>query len=123
VCSTSNLELVKSLGAENIIDYTEEDFTQNAENYDVIFDAVGKIVPSIGKKSLKKNGTYLNVLTSLSGIKSSSKDLILLREIIEAGHLKSIIDRLYTLEQIVEAHRYVDRGHKKGNVVVTVGTE
>ena len=123
VCSTSNLELVKSLGAENIIDYTEEDFTQNAENYDVIFDAVGKIVPSIGKKSLKKNGTYLNVLTSLSGIKSSSKDLILLREIIEAGHLMSIIDRRYTLEQIVEVHRYVDKGHKKGNVVVTVGTE
>ena len=121
VCSTSNLELVKSLGAENVIDYTEEDFTQNAEIYDVIFDAVGKIAPSLGKKSLKKNGTYLNVFTSLSGIKSSTKDLILLKDIIEAGQLKSIIDRRYTLEQIVEAHRYVDKGHKKGNVVITVG--
>ncbi len=123
VCSTSNLELVKSIGADNVIDYTEEDFTQSAEIYDVIFDAVGKIAPSLGKKSLKKNGTYLNVLTSLSGIKSSTKDLILLKEIIEAGQLKSIIDRRYTLEQIVEAHRYVDKGHKKGNVVVTVVTE
>ena len=123
VCSTSNLELVKSIGADNVIDYTEEDFTQSAEIYDVIFDAVGKIAPSLGKKSLKKNGTYLNVLTSLSGIKSSIKDLILLKEIIEAGQLKSIIDRRYTLEQIVEAHRYVDKGHKKGNVVVTVVTE
>ncbi len=123
VCSTSNLELVKSLGAEKVIDYTEEDFTQNTETYDVIFDAVGKIKPSVGKKSLKKNGTYLNVLTSLSGIKSSTKDLILLKNIIEARHLKTVIDRTYKFEEIVEAHRYVDKGHKKGNVVITVGTE
>jgi NADPH:quinone reductase-like Zn-dependent oxidoreductase len=120
VCSTSNLELVKSLGADKVIDYTIEDFTQNAETYDVIFDAVGKVASSQGKKSLKKNGTYLNVLTSSNGIKNTTKDLIFLREIIEAGYLKSVIDRSYPLEQIVEAHRYVDKGHKKGNVVITI---
>ena len=120
VCSTSNLELVKSLGADKVIDYTVEDFTQKDEMYDVIFDAVGKIARSQGKKPLNKNGIYLNVMTSLSGIKSSIEDLIFLREIIEAGQLKSVIDRTYKFEEIVEAHRYVDKGHKKGNVAITV---
>ncbi len=120
VCSTSTLELVKSLGANKVIDYTVVDFTKNTETYDVIFDAVGKIASSRGKKSLKKTGTYLNVLSSSNGLKNKTKDLIYLREIVEAGHIKSVIDRRYPLEQMAEAHRYVDKGHKKGNVVITV---
>ncbi len=120
VCSTTNLDMVKSLGADKVIDYTQEDFTQNIETYDIIFDAVGKLSSSQYKKSLKKNGVYLNVLTSSNGLKLKLDDLLFLKKLMEAEKLRSVIDKTYMLEQIVEAHRYVDKGHKKGNVVITV---
>ncbi len=140
VCSTAKLELVKSLGSDNVIDYTKEDFTQNGKTYDIIFDTSGKSPFSGCLSSLKNNGLYLravhiNLSPILRGlwtsITSSKKvisgtaierkeDLIFLKELIEAGKMKSVIDRHYPLEQTAEAHRYVEQGHKKGNVIITV---
>lgn len=142
VCSTANLELVKSLGADQAIDYTKEDFTERGETYDLIFDAVGKSSYSRCRNLLNETGTYVTsvpapdflaqlLLTRNSrgkkarfvapGLRSSAqkaKDLAFLTELVNAGHLKSVIDRRYPMEQIGEAHRYVEAGHKKGNVVI-----
>ncbi len=140
VCSTANLELVKSLGADKVIDYTREDFTQNGETYDVIFDMVpGKASFARYKGSLKPNGLYLAgagglkefaqmAWTALTGGKKviaamapdRKEDLAFLKELLEAGNLKPVIGRRYPLEQTAEAHRYADTGHKKGSVVISV---
>ena len=135
VCSTKNIEMVKSLGADNVVDYIKEDFTKSSQTYDVIFDAVMKTSFSNCKSSLEPRGVFITVdfplLTALwnsrvgsrkivFGIANKIKDLVFLRELIEAGKIKSVIDRRYPLEQTSEAHIYVEEGHKKGNVVITV---
>ncbi|MFK5978845.1 MAG: NAD(P)-dependent alcohol dehydrogenase [Rhizobiaceae bacterium] len=140
VCSGANLELMKTLGADEVIDYTKEDFTKNGNSYNVIFETVGKSSFSAGVNSLTRNGTYImaagglremcqGLCTSLtsrrkviSGVMSeTAEDLVFYRKLIESEKFIPVIDRSYPLEQIVQAHAYVDKGHKTGNVVITVG--
>lgn len=122
VCGTINQELVRALGASRVMDYTREDFAQQGPIYDVVFDAVAKIPPAQARQALKPEGIYLNVHRDAHSRRSTSllQELRGLKELLEAGILKPVIDRTYPLEQIVEAHRYVDQGHKKGNVVITI---
>jgi NADPH:quinone reductase-like Zn-dependent oxidoreductase len=125
VCSTANLELVRSIGADEVIDYTKEDLLKRGQLYDVVFDAVGKrkssTLKSLLKKALTANGRYLSVDDETPKI--TVEDLILLKDLVEAGKIRPIIDRCYPLEGIVEAHRYVEEGHKKGNVVISINIE
>jgi len=125
VCSPANFELVKSLGAAHRVDYTRQDFTRQGRFYDVVFDAVAKFPPSQARKALKPGGVYLNVHRDSSANTSLTplQELLELKNLLEAGHLKPVIDRAYPLEQVVEAHRYVEQGHKKGNVVIHVAQD
>jgi len=121
VCSTANLELVKSIGADAVIDYTKEDFTRNGARYDLIFNAVGKRKARLqAQGSLTPEGRHITVDDSTPRLRKD--DLVFLTGLVEAGRLIPVIDRRYPLEQIVDAHRYVDEGHKKGNVVMAVAT-
>jgi NADPH:quinone reductase-like Zn-dependent oxidoreductase len=119
ICSTTNIDLIKSLGADKIVDYTKEDFIEDNDLYDIIFDTVGKISYKKIKPLLKPEGKYISVVSS-GHAQSRTKDLITLTELVESGKIRPVIDRIYTFEQMVEAHRYVELGHKKGNVVITV---
>ncbi len=119
VCSTSNLELVKSLGADRVIDYTQADFLASGETYDVVFDAVGKLGPLQRKRAQKQARVFINVHVDSDGA-DKTENLIVLKELIEAGRLRPVIDRCYPMEQIVAAHRYVEQGHKRGNVAITI---
>jgi NADPH:quinone reductase-like Zn-dependent oxidoreductase len=118
VCSTANIEMVKSLGADKVIDYTSEDLSKYGKDYSIVYDAVYKLSSSKGKKLLSEKGIYIKAGTDGKSI--STKDLDFLKELVEKGKLKAVIDRTYPLEQIVEAHRYVEKGHKKGHVVISV---
>ncbi|MGZ8517409.1 MAG: NAD(P)-dependent alcohol dehydrogenase [Chitinophagaceae bacterium] len=139
VCSTANIEMVKSLGAIEVIDYTKEDFTKNGKSYDVIFDTVDKISFSASLRSLNKNGILIlgasglrgmlqGLLTSMTNtrkiitgvVSEKTEDIIFLKELVEAGKMKAIIDKTYSLAQIAEAHEYVEKGQKKGNVAITL---
>lgn len=139
VCSSANIALVQSIGADKVIDYTKEDFTQNGEIYDVIFDTVNAISVSRSLKSLSKNGIMILSAAGMSEmlqdlwismtsnkkvmtgvISHTGKDIVFLKGLIEAGQLKPVIDKTYSLEQIAEAHAYVEKGHKKGNVAIEI---
>lgn len=118
VCSTTNIELVRSLGVDRVIDYTKEDFTELGEQYDLIFDAVEKITLARCRKVLAPGGKFLTVIKGLAV--DTAENMRFLKELIEEGELRSVIDRQYPLDQIAEAHRHVETGHKKGNVVITI---
>ncbi len=118
VCSEGNSELVKSPGAEHVIDYKKEDFRTLDGSYDVIFDAVGKAPKALLKRLLNKKGIYLDV--KKENAKEQSGDLEFIKDLMEKGKLRPVIDRIYSLDQIAEAHRYVECGHKKGNVAITI---
>lgn len=118
VCSTANLDMVKSLGADQVIDYTKEDFSSSKAQYDVIFDTLAKFQKSQYSKVLAPNGNFVTM--AKLDTKESMENLVFIKELIEAGEIKAFIDRCYPLEEMVEAHRYVDSGRKKGNVVITV---
>ena len=139
VDSGEKLEMLRSIGADQVIDYTVEDFTENGEIYDVIFDVIGKVSLSHSRKSLRENGTYLLANPGMSQLlrglwirmttstkvvtqaaNATADELVFLRELIEAGKIETVIDRTYSLEQIADAHRYVETGQKQGNVVITV---
>ena len=117
VCSKANIELVNSLGADQVIDYTKEDVTKNGQIYDAVFDAVGKLSSSQGQNLIKENGVFLTVQSTTS---EESENLVTLKRLVEAGKIKTVIDKRYPLEQVAEAHRYVETGRKRGNVVITV---
>ena len=147
VCSSRNVELVKSLGADEVIDYTQEDFVNNGKTYDIIFDTVGKCSFSHCKKSLTPTGIYITAqltftilfqmmftskaegkkaMIAFTGMRLASvktKDFAIIKELADAGKLKPVVDQTYTLEQIGEAHAYVDTGHKKGNVVLAIAND
>ncbi len=116
ICSSSNFELVTALGADSVIDYMKEDFTKQGEHYDIIFDAVGKYKKSLCTDALMPNGKYVSVNGMMA--KVSKEDMNLLKQLAETGKLKPVIDRTYRLEEIAEAHIYVEKGHKKGNVSI-----
>lgn len=118
VCSTSNVELVKSLGADQVIDYTKEDFSSREERYDVIFDTVAKFPKTQYSKVLASNGTFVSM--AKLDTKENMDNLIFIKGLIEKGEIKAVVDRCYPLEDIVEAHRYMDTGRKKGNIVIRV---
>jgi NADPH:quinone reductase-like Zn-dependent oxidoreductase len=142
VCSSANVELVRSLGADHVIDYTSEDFTRAGQTYDVIFDAVGKRSFSECRRALTAHGIYMTTVPTLgivaqmlwtsvaggrrakfaaAGLMQNKENFAFLKELAEVGKLRAVIDRRYPLEQTAEAHRYVDTGRKKGNVVITLG--
>lgn len=120
-CSAANLEWVKALGASRVIDYTCEDFTEGEDRYDLIFDAVGKMISGLSaskcRQALKPGGTYLSIEMNYKESRDSLQEI---KALVEAGAVKPVIDRCYPLEHIAEAHRYVEAGHKKGNVVIRV---
>jgi NADPH:quinone reductase-like Zn-dependent oxidoreductase len=118
VCSTANLDMVKSLGADHVIDYTVVDFSTGEERYDIIFDTVGKFPKTQYTRALAPNGIYVTI--AKLNTKQSLEELTFIKDLIEAGEIRAVIDRRYPLEQVAEAHRYVDAGHKKGNVVITM---